>query len=53
MFILVKEIDGENVIIGTSYGRSSTGDDVTVYEIPDSEYSPDMVNSKIDSFEEM
>jgi hypothetical protein len=53
MFILVKEISGENVIIGTSQGNPISNSDITVYEILDDEYSPDMVNSKIDSFDEM
>lgn len=55
MFLLVKEIDGENVIIGTAQRRiaaNSSSPDITVYEISDDEYTPDMIHTKIDSFEE-
>ena len=55
MFLLVKEIDEENVIIGTAQRRvsvESSSSDITVYEISDDEYTPDMINSKIESFEE-
>lgn len=55
MFLLVKEIDDEDVIIGTAQRRvsiESSSPDITVYEISDDEYTPDMINSKIESFEE-
>lgn len=52
MFILVKEIDGEQIIIGTATKQVAGNDGVTVYEIPDKEYSPDMMHSKLDGFDE-
>ena len=55
MFLLAKEIGQENVIIGTAQRRvavSSSSPDIMVFEISDDEYTPDMINAKIDSFEE-
>ena len=52
MFLLVKEIDGEQIIIGTAQKQVSPSDDIVIYEIPDDEYSSDMIYSKIDSFDE-
>ena len=56
MFLLVKEIEGENVIIGTAQKRISAehaeASNITVYEISDDEYTPDMIHTKIESFEE-
>ena len=52
MFLLVREIDNEQIIIGTALRKTSGGKDVTVYEISDEEYSSDMVYSRLDSFDE-
>lgn len=56
MFLLVKNIDGENIIIGTATKRVSVADyeesGTKIYEINDSEFNSDMINAKIDSFEE-
>jgi hypothetical protein len=56
MFLLVKEIDDERIIIGTAQKRisaeSSEKSGITVYEISDSEFNPDMIHAKIESFEE-
>lgn len=54
MYILVKEIDGENIIVGTARKKVVAGNnvDTTVYEIPDEEYSSDMIHSRLDSFDE-
>lgn len=52
MFILVKEIDNEQIIIGTALRKTLGGEGVTVYEISDDEYSPDMIYSRLDSFDE-
>jgi hypothetical protein len=57
MFLLVKEIDGERVIIGSAQKRvsaeSSEKSGITVYEISDEEYTPDMLHAKIEDFEEV
>lgn len=54
MYILVKEIDGEKIIVGTASKKVVADDktDTTVYEIPDGEYSSDMIHSRLDSFDE-
>ena len=52
MFILVKEIDEEQIIIGTATKQVAESEDVIIYEIPDSEYSPDMIHSRLDGFDE-
>ena len=56
MFLLVKEIEGENVIIGTAQKQISAeqaaASNITVYEISDDEYTPDMIHTKIESFDE-
>lgn len=55
MFLLVKKIDGEDVIIGTAQKRiaaESSSPDIIVYEISDEEYTLDMMHTKIESFEE-
>jgi hypothetical protein len=54
MYILVKKIDGEDVIIGSSQGKVSVKDEhMIVYDIPNDEYSPEMINCKIDGFDEV
>lgn len=56
MFLLVKEIDGERVIIGTAQKRIAAQDSdktgIEVFEISDDEFKTDMIHSKIDSYEE-
>lgn len=56
MFILVKEIDDEQIIIGTAQKQVSTqpeGSGVIVYEIPDGEYTSEMIFSRIEGFDEI
>lgn len=54
MFILVKNIDGEDVIIGTARKETSVNDSlITIYEISDSEFNPDMIYAKIERFDEV
>jgi hypothetical protein len=57
MFLLVKEIDGEQVIIGTAQKRvsaqNSADSGIEVFEISDGEFKSDMIHSKIDSYEEV
>jgi hypothetical protein len=56
MFLLVKNINDEEVIIGTArkelsvLNAETTG--LKIYEISDEEYNPDMIYSKIEKFEE-
>ena len=52
MFLLVKNIDGENIIIGTAQKNAVAGADIIVYEILDADYSHDMIYSRLDSFDE-
>lgn len=52
MIILVKEIDGDRIIIGTTQHNVAVDDDITLYEIPDKEYSSDMILSKLDGFDD-
>lgn len=56
MFILVKEIDNEQIIIGTAQKQVSAQPEnsgVTVYEIPDAEYTTEMIFSRIEGFDEI
>lgn len=56
MFLLVKEINDEQVIIGTAQKRisatSSEKSGIEIFEISDDEFKSDMIHSKIDSYEE-
>lgn len=56
MFLLVKEIEGEQVIIGTAQKRISAQNaeksGISIFEIPDEEFKSDMIHAKIDSYEE-
>lgn len=56
MFLLVKKIDGEDIIIGTAQKSISLQNaemsGITIYEISDKEFVPNMVSSKIESFDE-
>ena len=55
MFLLIKEIAGEHVIIGSAQktvsARSAEASRLTVYEISDNEFSTDMIYAKIESFD--
>ena len=57
MFILAKQIDEELIIIGSAQKKISTQgmeqSGIQVFEIPDNEYTPNMLHSKIDSYEEV
>lgn len=54
MYLMVKEIDGEDIIIGTSNRDiSKAKPDVTLYEIDDSEFEPAMINSILEGFDEV
>lgn len=56
MFLLVKEIDGENIIIGSAHKRvsveSSEAVGIRVFEIPDEEFKPEMIHSILEYYEE-
>lgn len=54
MFILVKTIDDEDIIIGTARKETFANDEtVTIYEIADNEFKSDMIYAKIESFDEV
>lgn len=55
MYLLVKELNGERVIIGTSHRMLSEAyiknEELEVFQISDDEFSEDMIYSKIEDFE--
>lgn len=54
MYLMVKEIDGEQIIIGTSNKDiSKAKPDVALYEIDDREFKPEMIYSILDGFDEV
>lgn len=54
MYLMVKEIDGEQVIIGTSNKDISRArPELTLYEIDDKEFDVEMIYSKLDGFDEV
>ena len=56
MYILVKNIEGDNVIIGTAKKlvspKSVSDENIEIYEISDEEFNSDMLFAKIESFDE-
>jgi hypothetical protein len=51
---MVKEIDGDPIIIGTSSKDiSKSVSDVTLYEIDDMEFRPEMIYSILEGFDEV
>lgn len=54
MYLMVKEIDGEEIIIGTSNKDiSKAKPDVTLYEIDDKDFVPEMIYSILEGFDEV
>lgn len=56
MFLIVKEIDGEDIIVGTAKRKvvpESFNSSVKIYEIADNEFKSDMIYSKIEDFDEV
>jgi len=54
MYLMVKEIEGEPIIIGTSNKDiSKARPELTLYEIEDSEFKPEMIYSILEGFDEV
>jgi hypothetical protein len=52
MYLLVKNIDGEEIIVGTSQ-KLVENEGITLYEINDGEFEPEMINSILEGYDEV